>query len=117
MNPSLDNDIRGKLASYLLDKFSLEDFKDWFIPVLLAVDHSENQNAINMAYEIELRLAEYSSGYWNDDELKQLLRPLVENYKIEIDISPAPKFSAIAQQNYRSLVPPVSFHILNSKIL
>lgn len=117
MNPSVDNGIRKKLASYLLGEYSLEDFKDWFIPVLLAVDHSENQKAINMAYEIELRLAECSNGYWNEDELKQLLKPLVENYEIEVDISYEPKFSSNVQQNYRSLIPPVSFHIIDSKIL
>jgi hypothetical protein len=117
MDLSLDNDIREGLASYLLGEYSLEDFKDWFIPVLLDVDQSENQKAINMAYEIELRLSEYSNGYWNEDELKQLFRPLVEFYEIEIDISSGPKLSANAQQNYRALIPHVSFHILHSKIL
>ena len=78
------------------------------------VDHSENQNAINMAYEIELRLAEYSNGYWDEDELKQIFRPLIENYEIEADINPGPKFSANPQQNYQPLIPPVSFHILHS---
>jgi hypothetical protein len=117
MKSSLDNGIRESLASYLLGEYSLEDFNDWFIPVLLDIDHSENQKAINMAYEIELRLAEYSNGYWNEDEFKQLIRPLVENYEIEVNISSGPKFSSNAQQNYRSLIPPVAFHILHSKIL
>lgn len=88
MNPSLDNIIRERLASYLLGEFSLEDLKDWFIPVLLDVDHSENQKAINMAYEIELRLAEYSNGYWDEDELRNLFRPLVDIYNVNIDYIP-----------------------------
>ncbi len=111
MNPSLDNDIRERLASYLLGEGSLEDFKDWFVPVLLEVDNSHNQKAINMAYEIELRLAEYSNAYWSEDELKRLLRPLVENYEIEVQRSSAPKLSASVQQNYRCQLPPAFFRI------
>jgi len=80
MNPLLENKIRDKLASYLLGEVSLEDFKDWFVPASWNVDHSNNRAAINMVYEIELRLAEYSNGYWSEDELKQLLRPLVVDY-------------------------------------
>ena len=78
MNLSLDYDIRNKLANYLLGEISLEYFMDWFVPVLWDVEHSNNQDAIEMAYEIELRLAEYSSDYWNEDELKKLLRPLID---------------------------------------
>jgi hypothetical protein len=88
MNPSLDNGIRERLASYLLGEYSLEDFKDWFVHVLLDIDHSENKKAINMAYEIELRLAEYSNGYWNEDELRNLFRPLVDSYNVNIDYTP-----------------------------
>jgi hypothetical protein len=80
MNSSLDLEIRDKLGSYLLGEISLEDFKDWFVPSSWDVDHQNNQAAINMVYEIELRLAEYSNGYWSEDELKPLLRPLVADY-------------------------------------
>ncbi len=85
MNPSLDNDVRDKLGSYLLGEISLEDFREWFIPVLCVVDDSHNHAAINMVYEIELRLVEFSNDYWSENELKNLLRPIVENYYIEID--------------------------------
>ena len=56
MNLSPDNEIRDKLGSYLLGEISLEDFKDWFVPVSWNIDYSNNQAAINMVYEIELRL-------------------------------------------------------------
>ncbi len=84
MNPSIHYEIRDKLGSYLLGEISLEDFKDWFVPVLWNIEYSNNQDAMNIAYEMELRLAEYSNDYWSEDELKALLRPLVENYYIEI---------------------------------
>ncbi len=113
MNPSLDHEIRDKLGSYLLGEFSLEDFKDWFVPVSWDVDHGNNQAAIKMVYEIELRLAEYSDGYWSEDELKNLLRPLVENYWVEL--APICEFqlgSNVLVDHW--LLSPVSFHKLSS---
>jgi hypothetical protein len=112
MNP-LENEIRDKLGRYLLGKISLEDFKDWFVPASWNVDHSNNQAAINMVYEIELRLAEYSNGYWSENELQQLFRPLVENYMVEPEIDPGLHFSSSAQMNWWS-ISLVSFHILDS---
>jgi hypothetical protein len=84
MNLSLENEIRDKLASYLLGEISLEDFKDWFVPILWNIENSQNRSAINMVYEIELRLAEYSSKFWNEIELKNLLRPMVADYRVEV---------------------------------
>ena len=59
MNFSLDNEIREKLANYLVGKISLEEFEDWFVSASWNVDRSKNQVAINMVYEIELWLSEY----------------------------------------------------------
>jgi hypothetical protein len=113
MNPSLDHEIRDKLGSYLLGEFSLEDFKDWFVPVSWDVDHGNNQAAINLVYEIELRLAEYSDGYWSEDELKNLLRPLVENYRVELAPISDFQLGSNARVERWSLLF-VSSHILSS---
>ncbi|MGO8761579.1 MAG: hypothetical protein ACLP2P_02315 [Desulfobaccales bacterium] len=88
MNPSLENEIRDKLASYLLEEISLEDFVDWFVPTSWNVAQCTNQNAINLVYEIELWLAEYSDGHWNEHELKNHLRQLVTNYRIDLEYGP-----------------------------
>ena len=116
MNPSLDNDIRVKLASYLSGKISLEEFEDWFVSASWNVDKSENQVAINMVYEIELWISEYSDGFLDEDELKMLLRPIVENYIIKPELGSWLKYSSTAQQNYWS-IPVVSFRILHLKTL
>jgi len=85
MRRSLDIEIRDKLASYLVGEISLRDFEDWFVPVSWNVIHSGNQVAVNLVYEIELWIAEFSDGFWSEDELKDQLRPLVENYRIELE--------------------------------
>lgn len=113
MNPSLDNEIREKLASYLVGEISLEDFEDWFVSASWNVSQSKNQSAINMVYEIELRLAEYSDGFRSEDELKNLLRPLVENYQVEL--APIPDFQLGSNARVdRWLMSPLSFDRLFS---
>jgi hypothetical protein len=85
MNSSLDIDIREKLASYIVGDISLEDFEDWFVSSSWNVMQREKKRTIDLVYDIELILAEHSRGCWDEDELKNLLRPMVENYYIEID--------------------------------
>ena len=113
MNLSLDNEIREKLADYLVGKICLEEFEDWFVSASWNVDQSKNQVAINMVYEIELWLSEYYDNFRSEDALKALLRPLVENYIIEPEISSGLHFSSSAQVSWWS-ISPVSFHILDS---
>jgi hypothetical protein len=88
MAPSLDNEIRDQLASYILDEISLEEFEDWFVSASWNVNLSKNQSAINLVYEIELWLSEYSDHFRNEVELKNLFRPLVINYKVSNEVIP-----------------------------
>jgi len=80
MKSRLDIEIRDRLASYIVGEISLKDFEDWFVPVSWNIIHSGNLSAINLAYEVELWLAEFSDGYWSEDELKEHFKPLVMNY-------------------------------------
>lgn len=84
MKPSLDIEIRDWLTRYLADEISFEDFLNWFVPSSWNVGKSGNRAAMNLVYEIELWLAEFSNGIWSEAELKQNLRPLVENYRVEL---------------------------------
>jgi hypothetical protein len=85
MSSSLDIEIRNKLASYLVDEISLEEFEDWFVPSSWNVVNSPNRIAIDLVYEIELLLAEFHNECWNEDELRGYLRPLVNDYRVEIE--------------------------------
>ena len=75
----LDRQIRLCLANYLAGKSSLREFEEWFVPhALSVVEEHGSQVAEDLTYDIELRLAEFSSGGWTEDELKDLLRPLTK---------------------------------------
>jgi hypothetical protein len=114
MSLSPDNEIRDKLGSYLLGEVSLEDFKDWFVPFSWNVEHNNNQTATNMVYEIELRLAEYSNNYWNENELKNLLSPIAESYNININFVPDIEMNSNAWVDRWSI--SVFSHILSSAV-
>jgi hypothetical protein len=97
MNPSLDIEIRERLASYLVDEISLGEFEDWFVAASWDVIHRESRIAIELVYDIELLLAEYSNGCWNEDELKGHFIPLVQEYRIEMDLYSIIALDSVAQ--------------------
>jgi len=111
MERALDIEIRDRLASYLVGEISLQDFEHWFVPSSWNIVQSKNQAAVNLVYEIELWLAEYSDGFWSEDELKDQLRPLVENYRIELEPHSGLELGSNARVERWSL-SAVSFDIL-----
>lgn len=89
MEAFLDLDIRSQLSRFLAGHISFTDFEDWFVPVAMDVEQSGNSAAISLAHLIELRLAEFSDGYWTEQELKHDLGP--QGNLTEILISDVPR--------------------------
>jgi hypothetical protein len=111
MSPSLDNEIRDNLASYLLREISLSDFEDWFVSASWNVVQSKNQDSIDLVYEIELLLAEFSNGDWSEEELKDNFRPLVSNISATIGNVPHVIMDSAARVEW-SPISLLSFDIL-----
>jgi hypothetical protein len=79
-----DIEIRKKLIQYLDSEISLKEFQEWFVPATWDIDQSDNVAAQDLAYAIELRLAEYSSGHLPENELHTELQQLVECYTVSV---------------------------------
>lgn len=62
-----------ELARYVRGEITLETFHFWFAPVLWRVEASEEPDAEELAYDIALRLSEYSHGQWTEPQLKTIL--------------------------------------------
>lgn len=77
MAMSLASQIRDRLAHYLDGSVSLQEFDAWLVPSTWNVEQTRDRDAIDLTYEIVLRLAEFSNGDCAEPELKALLRPLV----------------------------------------
>ncbi len=84
MTSGIDLEIRASLVRYLSDDISLAGFEDWFVPVAWGIERTGNQGAIELAGEIELRLAEFSNGHWSEPELRSKLASLAGVYETEL---------------------------------
>ena len=70
--PDLQQQIRGHLATYLLlGGETLDEFEDWFVLASWNARKETEPATLALIAEIELRLAEYSSGHWDKGELHQ----------------------------------------------
>lgn len=89
MTIGTDLEIRAALVRFLDREISLAEFEDWFVPVAWNIEKTGNREAIELAAEIELRLAEFTSGHWSEDELRKILAPLVGVYETELSVEVA----------------------------
>ena len=77
MDP-LEAAIRDNLESYLTGGISLDALKDWRIGVTWNAEGAARREALQLAYAIELVLAEEFGGFLTHDELQADLRTLLE---------------------------------------
>jgi hypothetical protein len=77
---SQELEIRSQLASYLAGDMTLSAFSDWFVEKTWGEETSESFS--DLVSEIELVLAEFTSGHRSEEEVKNLLRPHVTDYTI-----------------------------------
>jgi hypothetical protein len=76
MVTDLRHQIRKHVSQYLAAVITLGEFQDWFIPIATQMTGKEDQETQDQVYEIELRLAEYTGGYWSEAQLKEKLAPI-----------------------------------------
>jgi hypothetical protein len=67
MATPLADTLRDRLRRYV-------EFDRWFVPATADVDRMDDPETTDLAYEVLLRLAEFSNGDWTETELKDLLR-------------------------------------------
>lgn len=71
------NNIREKLAKFLANEISLQDFEDWFVQQTWSVQKEDNQELRQIVHAIELCLSEFSSEHMDEQELRKELAPFV----------------------------------------
>ena len=72
----LGMEIRQQLARYVDGGSNLNQFEDWFVPATWNIPKGDVV-AIELARDVELRLAEHTNGHWTEIELKEKLLGLV----------------------------------------
>ena len=78
MQNRLDLEIHDYLVRYLAEEISLQEFRGWFDASTWDLgERGANNDASDLAGEIELRLAEFSNGHWTEAELREKLQSLL----------------------------------------
>ncbi len=80
----LDNDIRDKLAEYLNSEVSLRQFQEWFVPATWDIQDSQPAHVLDLAYSIQLKLAEYASDHLTENDLRQALSPYIQHFTMVV---------------------------------
>lgn len=72
MNEPLESQIANRV-SQIGAKGSLDEFREWFVPISIRIEQSGSPRAIELSYEIDGILAEASSAGWCEDDLREEL--------------------------------------------
>ncbi len=76
MNQPTVLELQTQLSRYLDNAITLEEFRDWFDDATWGLAAEPDSPVRQRAGEVELRIAEFTSGHLTEPELKDLLRAL-----------------------------------------
>jgi hypothetical protein len=85
----LEAAIRHQLGSYLSDRMSLDEFTAWLVGTTWNIDPTSEPEASQLAYAIDLALAEHTSGLLTLEELRAELHGLSQH--VSLDLAPRPR--------------------------
>lgn len=78
--------IRHQLGAYLCDAMSLDDFTAWLVAASWNIEQTGDIGASQLAYAIELALAEHTSGLLTLEELRRDLEDLHQRLDLNITV-------------------------------
>ena len=81
---NITSELYRRIIQYLNDEISLSQFEDWFLPSLGQILSLPDGPALDLADNIQLALAEMSSGDRTEAELKSIVISLMESSYIDI---------------------------------
>jgi hypothetical protein len=80
--PELEQELRRHLTSLAHGEEGLRAFQSWFVPTFWDETHLD-PSAVRLARQVELAIAEYTSGVWTLDEVKDVLHGLLGSPVVE----------------------------------
>src|SRR5690242_16649847 len=83
----VESEVRQKLADFLGDRVSLQDFEDWLVSNSWNMHRDSSASAQNLVSDIELLLSEYSSEHRVYDELQNELSRLLDSIVVAVRIA------------------------------
>ncbi len=84
MTQDLNTGIQSQLLRYLAQEIPLERFREWFDVTTWDKPELAGSSVQRLAGQIDLRIAEYTSGHWTEDELRSKLAELLGRVTVSI---------------------------------
>lgn len=75
-NSTTVSEIEARLERYLRGEESLSDFEGWLVPETWDLSPQSDRAAYDLVTMITLRIAEFTSGNWTEEELRESLEKL-----------------------------------------
>ncbi len=69
--------VRRELASYLAGERTIRQFNVTIVNSVQLMDNHTAPDFRNLVHGLELWIAEFSSGYWSEAELREKIRPFL----------------------------------------
>lgn len=82
MTPSLDLEIRSRMACVRAGEITLGDFYRWFVPATWEVERSGNAEAIRLTHELSHLCNEFSAGALTAEDVRRELGSLAETAEL-----------------------------------
>jgi hypothetical protein len=77
-------ELHDHLAAYLRGEMTLRQFEEWFVPTTWDARDEDDPRVELVRNIIDARIAEFTHGDWDEDELKDFLHPFVETKVIPL---------------------------------
>jgi hypothetical protein len=74
--PELEQELRRRLTRLVNGEEDLRAFQSWFVPAFWDETRLD-PSTVRLAQQVELAIAEYTSGAWTLDEAKDVLHALL----------------------------------------
>ncbi|HEV2464551.1 MAG TPA: hypothetical protein VGT04_12175 [Acidobacteriaceae bacterium] len=85
-----ESQIRQQLGRYLRGNISLDVFEDWLVQRSWNMHKDSDEAAQKLASQIELRLAEHSSGHLDEEAMREEFRAFITKFTMQIVFNGAP---------------------------
>jgi hypothetical protein len=77
MQPSLNQELGMHLTTDLAGATTLDNVQDWLVGATWTIDDTGDEAVSAIVYEVKLALAEKSSGFISESELREALASLL----------------------------------------
>jgi hypothetical protein len=82
-----DTEVRERLASFLRNELSLDEFEDWLVEHSWNMHRDSAPDVQDLVSSIELSLFEYSNGHRSEAELRSDLMSFLDHIVITLQIT------------------------------